>query len=158
MKLGILSDTHDNLPYIEKAVAFFNAQGCDFVLHAGDFVAPFVVPLLGRLACDWRGVFGNNDGDRQGLAAASAGRIQESPLRIELGGRLIAVVHDIRSISQEKEEASCIVFGHTHKPQVSMQSGRLLVNPGECSGWLFGAASVAVARLEDLSCQIVPLP
>jgi hypothetical protein len=56
MKVGLISDTHDNLPQIEKAVAFFNDKGVDFVIHAGDFVAPFSVAVLLKLNCDWVGV------------------------------------------------------------------------------------------------------
>lgn len=69
MIIGALSDTHDNLPKIEKAVKFFNKKKVDFVLHAGDFVAPFAVDRLNKLSCEWLGVFGNNDGEKKGLAS-----------------------------------------------------------------------------------------
>ncbi|HCL90984.1 MAG TPA: YfcE family phosphodiesterase, partial [Candidatus Atribacteria bacterium] len=41
MKIGIISDTHDNLPKIKKAVGIFNREKVELVLHAGDFVSPF---------------------------------------------------------------------------------------------------------------------
>ena len=41
MKLGIISDTHDNVPMITKAVEFFNNANVDAVMHAGDYVSPF---------------------------------------------------------------------------------------------------------------------
>lgn len=68
MILGILADTHDNLPKIEKAVKLFNKNKVDFVLHAGDFVAPFAISALKGLSCGWQGVFGNNDGEKEGLS------------------------------------------------------------------------------------------
>ncbi|MCM8780547.1 MAG: metallophosphoesterase family protein, partial [Candidatus Omnitrophica bacterium] len=68
MRIGIISDTHDNLPKIDSAVEYFNRQRVGFVLHAGDFVAPFAVAKLKKLDCDWAGVFGNNDGEREGLS------------------------------------------------------------------------------------------
>jgi len=46
LKLGILSDTHDNVPQVRKAVALFNREMVDLVLHAGDYVAPFSVKPL----------------------------------------------------------------------------------------------------------------
>lgn len=55
MRIGILSDTHDNLPAIKRAVDFFNQQKVQFVLHAGDFIAPFAIPYIDKLACDWHG-------------------------------------------------------------------------------------------------------
>ncbi len=78
MRIGILSDTHDNLPMVEKAVARLNGLSPDLVLHAGDFVSPFVIPGLARLSCPCIGVFGNNDGDRAALAARAreAGNVE----------------------------------------------------------------------------------
>ena len=41
IKIGIIADTHDNLPNIEKAVETFNKGNIDLLFHAGDFVSPF---------------------------------------------------------------------------------------------------------------------
>ena len=75
LKIGILSDTHDNLVKLEKAVIFFNKNRVGFVFHAGDFVAPFTIAKLNELSCEWAGVFGNNDGEREGLSRISEGKI-----------------------------------------------------------------------------------
>jgi len=64
MKIGVISDTHDNLPLVEKAVKIFNEKEVEFVLHAGDYVAPFAVKVFKKLRAKFVGVFGNNDGDR----------------------------------------------------------------------------------------------
>ncbi len=42
MLIGVVSDTHDNLPLVEKAVKRLNEEKVNLVLHAGDYVAPFV--------------------------------------------------------------------------------------------------------------------
>jgi len=154
MRLGILADTHDNLPKIEKAVRFFNKRKVDFVLHAGDFIAPFAVARLKALSCDFCGVFGNNDGERNGLTQISQGKIKESPLRISLDARKIILVHDINSINLATEEAKLVIFGHTHKPEISNKDSFVLVNPGECAGWLSGRSSVAIVDLDTLSSAI----
>ncbi len=70
MLIGIMSDTHDNLPAIRKAVEFFNERNVDLVIHAGDYVAPFVARELKKLKAPLKGVFGNNDGERKGLYEA----------------------------------------------------------------------------------------
>jgi putative phosphoesterase len=154
MKLGILADTHDNLPKIEKAVKFFNKRKVDFVLHAGDFIAPFAAARLSNLSCDFCGVFGNNDGERNGLVKISQGKIKESPLRISLDDRRIVLVHDINSINLATEDAKLVVFGHTHKPEICNKGSFVLVNPGECSGWLSHRSSVAIIDLDTLSSTI----
>lgn len=157
MKIGIISDSHDNLPKIEKAVKLFNKKKVGFVLHAGDFIAPFTIPKLKNLACDWAGVFGNNDGERTGLSGISAGKIKEGPLKMELGGRKIILVHDINKINSEREEAELIVFGHTHKPETRKSDSKLIINPGECGGWLSGKSTVAIVDLTKLSSKIFNL-
>ncbi len=154
MKIGLISDTHDNLPNIVKAVNFFNTQKIGFLLHAGDFVAPFAVARLKGLLCDWRGVFGNNDGEKNGLALESQGRIREAPLRIELDKRKIALVHDVRMIDPFAEDLDICVFGHTHTAEMKTQSNTLIVNPGECGGWLTGKSTVAVLDLASLKVEL----
>ena len=39
MKIGIIADTHDNLPAIRLAVDFFNKSDVDAVFHCGDIAA-----------------------------------------------------------------------------------------------------------------------
>ena len=65
MLIGAISDTHDNLPQVEKAVKYLNDQKVGLVLHAGDYVAGFVIPKFKQLNCKLIGVFGNNDGDHE---------------------------------------------------------------------------------------------
>jgi len=154
MKIGILSDSHDNLPKIEKAVKLLNKHKVDFVLHAGDFVAPFTVPKLKGLFCDWAGVFGNNDGERTGLSGISEGKIKEGPLRIELDNQKVTLVHDINKINPQTEEAKIIIFGHTHKPEFRESDSQLIINPGECGGWLTGKSTVAIVDLTRLSHEL----
>jgi len=157
MTLGILSDTHDNIPKIEKAVKIFNKNKVGFVLHAGDFVAPFTIPKLKALSCDWQGVFGNNDGEKEGLAGISQGKIQEGPLRIALDNKKITLTHDIKRIDPETEAADLVVFGHTHQPEITKQGEKLIINPGECGGWLTGESTIALVDLNSLSGKIIKI-
>jgi uncharacterized protein len=154
MKIGLLSDTHDNLPNIEKAVKFFNRKKVDFVLHAGDFVAPFTISRLNGLKSAWKGVFGNNDGEKSGLMKMSKGMIRESPLRIKLNKKKVTLVHSLNKIDPAKEKADLIVYGHTHRPEILQKYGKLMVNPGEASGWLYGTATVAIVDLDTLTASI----
>ena len=155
MKIGILSDTHDNLPKIAAAVATFNAARVGLVIHAGDFVAPFTIDTLSKLSCDWTGVFGNNDGERAGLTAKSGGRIKVPPLRMVFEGRKITVVHDPATLNIAAEHADLVVYGHTHKPNVSRAGATLVVNPGDCSGWLSGESTIAFVDLAAMTAEIV---
>ena len=157
MKIGILSDSHDNLPLLKKAVRFFNKKKVGFVLHAGDFVAPFTVQKLSLLTMPWQGVFGNNDGEKNGLNKISAGRIQEGPLRLRLEGKRVTLVHDINSINPHTEKADLIICGHSHKPQIQKLDTKLIVNPGEAGGWISDKATVAIVDLDKLSAKIIKI-
>jgi putative phosphoesterase len=154
VNIGILADTHDNLPKIEEAVRFFNQRKVDFVLHAGDFIAPFAAGRLNNLSCDFCGVFGNNDGEKAGLSKVSQGKIKPGPLRIKLGSCSIILAHDINSINLSKKKAELVIFGHTHKPEIRRSGRSILVNPGECGGWLSKRCSVAIVDLDKLSPEI----
>ena len=79
--IGVMSDSHDNREAIKQAVSIFNSAECELVIHAGDFVAPFAALELANLTCRVKAVFGNCDGEKQGLTRAIQhfGEIQEAP-------------------------------------------------------------------------------
>jgi len=162
MLIGIMADSHDNLPMIEKAVKFFNQKEVKLVLHAGDFIAPFVViRKLKNLSSPLIGVFGNNDGEKEGLRReiAKIGEIHSSPFKLKYGGRKIVLSHaslDMKKI--EESEYDLIVYGHTHQPEVRREKGALLVNPGECGGWLNGYSTIALVDLDKMEAEIIALP
>lgn len=149
MRIGIASDTHDNLTKIRDMVSVLNHHGVDFFLHAGDFIAPFAITPFKNLNCDWTGVFGNNDGERCGLKEQSNNKIKEPPFILELNSLKIALMHRLENIN-----ADIIICGHTHKPDIRNKD-KLIVNPGEVGGWLTGKSSIAVLDLETLKPEIL---
>jgi hypothetical protein len=159
--IGVISDTHDNLEMVRRAVRLFNDAGCSLVVHAGDFVAPFTARELHALKCPVRAVFGNCDGEKHGLAAAFQGKggIQEPPLEFRHAGRSFLVHHLDRPALKcaESGSAEIIIFGHTHKPLIEKRPGVLLVNPGEAGGWLYARGSVVLLDPEKLEASLIYL-
>jgi hypothetical protein len=159
IKIGIISDTHDNLPSIRLAVEFFNKAGVEAVIHCGDIVAPFALRWLKKLNCKKvYGVFGNNDGEKTGikkLADLNGWTFAEQPLRFELGGKTIVVVHEPERMEPILDDAGVdvIFWGHLHKPSVENKNGKIVLNPGEGSGWVYGKSTVALFNLETLSAE-----
>ena len=98
MKIGVLSDTHDHLPNIRKAVEVFPKIGVEAVIHGGDFCSPFTLAEFKPLAdkgLKMYAVFGNNDGDRV-LLVRRGGEFcsfQDGSRIVTLDGRKIAVMH-----------------------------------------------------------------
>ena len=154
MKLGVIADSHDNLPMIRKAVRFFNEEEpVDAIVHAGDYVAPFAVKELAKLKAPIYGIFGNNDGEHPGINQVLP-QIVDPPLHLEIGGRRIVVTHDLDKLPEDtKKAAEIVIFGHTHNRKVE-RNGCLLVNPGELGGWLTGESSAAVIDLETLDVEV----
>jgi hypothetical protein len=148
------------MPMIRRACEFFNSRKVSIVLHCGDYIAPFSLnPLNELLLCDYRGVFGNNDGERTGLGSTAANRIHSSPCEFTVGEWQVLVAHDL----PDPEAAAggkgyrLVAYGHTHRPEVKKHGATLFINPGECGGWLFGRSTVAIARLDTLEAEIIDL-
>jgi hypothetical protein len=165
MRIGILSDTHDNLPMVERAVTMLNGLSPDLVLHAGDFVAPFVIPKLAGLSCPCIGVFGNNDGDRALLAARAreSGNVEiRGCFTVRLAdGRSIALVHGHEPDALGEIAGAgifdVVVCGHSHRPSIEERGGTLVVNPGEACGYLTGRGTVAVLETGSLEAEILEI-
>jgi len=154
MKIGVLSDTHDNLVAVAAAARFFTEAGVEMILHAGDYCAPFTLTRLLQTRLPVEGVFGNCDGERAGLTRLLPS-LADGPRLIEAGGRKISLIHDRARLKHEVLEASDIlIVGHTHKPQVAREEGRLIVNPGETAGWITGRCTVAVLDTDTQAADI----
>ncbi len=67
MKVGVIADTHDNMPMIRRAMEMFKAHDVKCMIHAGDYVAPFALKELQKPGIKIIGVFGNNDGENRVL-------------------------------------------------------------------------------------------
>lgn len=151
MLIGLISDTHDNLIMIEKAVSFFNEKMVEIVLHAGDVISPFTARKFKECKARLILVYGNNDGDRSNLQRmfSEIGAQFYWPAAIlELNGKKILVLHgeDSRLIEEiaSKNMFDLIVSGHTHEKSVRRIGGTLWVNPGEACGYLTGKSTVGI--------------
>ncbi len=158
--IGIVSDSHDNLPAIRQAVEFMNSQGVSMVLHAGDYVAPFTVREFKNLKSPLYGVFGNNDGERKGLmrAFSEMGAELKEFVEITHEGRKIALYHgtitEFISALISGGEYDAVVRGHTHQPEVKKEGNTLVINPGELCGYLTGKKTVCLLDLSTMEATI----
>jgi uncharacterized protein len=105
-------------------------------------------------------VFGNNDGERIGLANSfnGIGNLLPGPRTFSFQGKKFLLMHESGFLDEVIHAAAVdvIVYGHTH--QLDVRSGPpLVINPGEAGGWLTGKATAAVLDLETMAVEIVPL-
>jgi putative phosphoesterase len=64
MLIAVMSDSHDNIWNLQKALGIVKEKGAGMIIHCGDFVAPFMLKELEETGVPVHGVFGNNDGDQ----------------------------------------------------------------------------------------------
>ena len=52
---------------------------------------------------------------------------------------------------------SLIIYGHTHEKQIKKEENTLIVNPGECCGYLTGNPTIAIVDLDTLTGEIIEI-
>ena len=135
MRLGIVSDTHDNLDHVQQAVELFESHGVDRVVHCGDIVAPFSATPFDTDAFDFSAVRGNNDGE-WALGNVVDGEFAAlAEVRPELvDDTEIAVYHGTNGVLREGLADSgnydYVFHGHTHERTVETHGETVRVNPG----------------------------
>ncbi len=159
MLIGVMSDTHDNLPFVRKAINLFNERNAGYVIHAGDYTSPFTMKLFKDLKCKYVGIFGNNDGDKLLLQERAEGNIRNQPYVFTLEGRKIVVMHEhfVVDALADSGHFDLVIYGHTHEPDVRKVKNTLVVNPGEVSTWLYGKSTVALVDLNTMEGEIIEL-
>ncbi len=162
MRVGLLSDAHDRVPAIDALLKEMLARDVNFVLHAGDYCAPFSLKPFQDHSVAMAGVFGRNDGDREGIrsfAAQGLGQeLFESPHSIKLGDHKVLIVHDIGDVTERSVLAhSIVIHGQTHRQEMKTRGDTLIVNAGEACGWLYGAPSAAILDLDTKQVEFIKL-
>ncbi|MHA1268686.1 MAG: metallophosphoesterase [Candidatus Helarchaeota archaeon] len=165
MKIGVISDSHDHIPNINKAVEIFNSRNVGLVIHAGDIISPFIAPkCFKNLKCPLKMVYGNNDGEILFLKhkfKEIGVEIEREYLELEIDGKKIIVFHTIHdSILNaiiKSQEFSLIIHGHTHQKYIKKEGNTLVVNPGECCGYLTDNPTIAIVDLDTLEAELIDL-
>jgi hypothetical protein len=150
---------------VEKAVKRLNEENVGLVLHAGDYVAPFVIPKFKDLKARLIGVFGNNDGDHELLKKRFSENkgleMRENFAEIIVDGLKIALLHgdeeELLKALVESESFDLVVHGHVHKAEVYRKGETLVVNPGEVCGYLTGKSTIALFDTVKREAKIIEL-
>ena len=157
MRIGVVSDTHNQLRNVRRIVELFNAASVDRVVHTGDITEARTLAAFAALDAPLVGVFGNNDVDRASLAATAAAAgfgLAEPPLSITWHARRLLIVHDPHFLTDaDLANHDVVLHGHTHRTVCERRGGALVVNPGECAGHLAGHNTVGVVALDRLEVE-----
>ena len=133
--LGIISDTHENEEGIKKAAVIFKEKNVEFAVHCGDIISP---PMLEHFkGLKMKFVFGNNDGEKNGLIAKCRefgfGEIKEE-LEFTFKGKKFYAYHGTKREKLENAVKSnkydYVLTGHTHIKRDEKIGKTRVINPG----------------------------
>ncbi|RLM59745.1 metallophosphoesterase [Halobellus sp. Atlit-31R] len=134
MRIGLCSDTHDDLGLARAAVETFETAGVETVIHCGDVVAPFTAAVFdGDFA--FHAVRGNNDGE-WALAETieEFGSYHGESAALTVDGVEIAAYHGTSERLVDAlvgcGEYDYVVRGHTHQRTHEERDGTIHLNPG----------------------------
>lgn len=159
MKIGVVSDTHNNLRNIEIIINLFNDEKVSIVIHTGDITNANTLEQFSKLNSELIGVYGNNDRNESGLkevAQKNNFKFQEPPRRLNLFDREIVVFHEPDNIDQflsENKLIQVVLYGHTHRYENNTKNGVLYFNPGESAGMQKGSNAIGILDLKNLEAK-----
>jgi putative phosphoesterase len=169
MKIGLVSDSHDNRGLLAAAVNDARHRGAQVILHAGDVVAPSTLSALRDVGIPVHVIHGNNAGDLVTLSqyASRAGnpiQYHGQDAALTLAGRRIFVVHypHYARAMALTGDWDLVCYGHDHVANIealtNMAGGlTLLANPGSVAG-LDGPATYILGDLATMELELLPVP
>jgi len=131
MKIGIISDTHDNWNNFKKAIEWFNKEEIKTVLHCGDIFSQETIDNVDK-------IFSGEIKYVKGNADYSLENIPEK-LDIELGNKKIGFAHfpDVVKKMAQSQDYDTVFYGHTHRPWDEKIGNCHMINPGELAGHFY---------------------
>lgn len=150
MNVAIISDSHDNIPAIDRALAYIKKEKIKIIIHCGDISEP---ETLRHIAKNFTGpihvVIGNTDTDAAGLNVIGKKfdhvKIHGDVGTIELEKRKIAFTHYpwIADKLAKQKIYNSIFYGHDHRAWEKKVGDTIVRNPGTLAG-VFAKPTFAV--------------
>ena len=135
MRIGILSDTHDQLERTRRAVESLIREGAEVLIHCGDLSQSEIVRICSVEPCYF--VFGNHDSDNVPALREAAREFGAMCLEwggvVELGGKRVGVTHGHMRIDMKRVLAGqpdYLLFGHSHVADDCRDGTIRRINPG----------------------------
>lgn len=125
MKVIVISDSHGNISNIKLVLGFARKIKAGAIIFCGDWDNSQAVKLVYSYKIPVYGVLGNADIDPR-IAKMFNGEW----LEVNLGGRKIGVVHNIKDFIFKKKKLDIIFCGHRHFKSERIVNGVKVVSPG----------------------------
>jgi putative phosphoesterase len=158
MRIGILSDTHNQVGRTKVAVARLVDSGAQMLVHCGDITGPGVVAELAALPSYF--VFGNCDHQlaelRSAIESIGATCLERGGF-IVVGHQTVAVTHGDSDLERNRllaERPNYLMTGHTHRACDYRRGATRCINPGalhRAATWTFALLDLHSDHLSVLT-------
>ena len=143
MKIAIISDTHDNLANLKKAVSFIEKEKIKTIIHCGDVTN---LDTLKKIFSLFEGkiylALGNADnGDLRNFPFQKIKNLKifKEFGELKIDKKKIAFCHFPKEayLLAKNQRYDIVFYGHLHKVWIKNVGKTKLVNPGELAGMFF---------------------
>jgi putative phosphoesterase len=164
MKIGVLSDSHENVTNLEIALAAYRTEGIIHVFHCGDMTTAATALSLKGFEVVY--VDGNMDQGLQEiyrtLRDLNSHSVMLPTFEGELEGVSIGVTHgdnenELRRLIDSGKH-QYVFHGHTHRRRDELQGSTRVYNPGSLGGLQFESRSYSIVDLETGEITLFEIP
>jgi len=164
MKIGVLSDTHDNLSNLIMVLGTFREKGIATVIHCGDLTSLELVPQFRGFRLIY--TIGNMDVTAGAIQKKISGMRDDNfagkVFRGKLEGVPVAVTHShlegrVMELVRERRY-KWLFHGHTHRKRDEVVHGTRIINPGALGGMGRNLPSFCIVDLGMEDVKFFQLP
>jgi len=157
MKIAVISDTHDNLANLEKAISFIKKEKIEVLIHCGDIFRPETAKEIFKNFSGKAHFVLSEEIDEKYFENIEENDLKNSDFKIwrnfgeiEIDNKKIAFSHSPQTAKNlaSAEKYDIVFYGHLHKPWEKKIKKTRLVNPGNLAG-LFFKSSFAIYNPEN---------
>ena len=161
MKIGILSDTHNDSGMTVRSLAEFRRRGINLLFHCGDLTTAEMVVLFQGFGVYF--VRGNMDRHhvpalKKATAAQAGAQWLGKGDCVALHGKSISISHGDRETLFEElllAKPDYLFHGHTHRRRDERVGPTRIINPGALGGVQHEVRSICVLDLATDQLQVI---
>ncbi|MBT4349658.1 YfcE family phosphodiesterase [bacterium] len=163
-KLAVISDIHDNIPNLEKALSIIKEEKIDYLICTGDVQSIEAWQIIDNLNIPSWAVMGNVDHDILGEENIRK-QIKNITLfpnvgTAEIENKQIFFAHYPqvvnKALPKSKKQYDLALYGHTHKPWEEKWRNTKILCPGNIANIYF-MPTFAIVNLDNLKAQLILL-
>ena len=165
MKIGVISDIHENFHNLIRSLQVMDDNGVEQILCLGDLMNAGIAKILAHHHIPTYMIWGNNDGEKVDIVRASFREGSQLTVSLntydflEIDGRKIFISHydDLAMPMAESGRYDAVFYGHNHIVSKEQSGNCLVVNPGELCAQKSGVATMAIYSTTDNTAELITL-